>query len=247
MVSALMAVVFFWWVVALVAKQRAEAGNPANGLAGNNSPYSIYALLVGLLGCAIIAFIIAHWVIKPDREIELGVVGGVALVSAVVLGMLITHFSKHQSASNYPLFGQSASPAPTAKRGAHSTAGWHIVCKSYYPQAGGLSQAKPCLGGRIRTRQPVSVDYTIEGMSTLYSTLYGDQTVVERFHLFNRAGQQIGIEGNPPTDNTGESFVLHLNSTAKVVVRLICSQRGSLCHHVGKVLWTGRFTTHISR
>jgi hypothetical protein len=105
------------------------------------------------------------------------------------------------------------------------------------------------VSGYIITAQPVVVDYTIQGMGSPYSTMYSDEIAIERYRLHSEADLAALVfnNSNPPTDDTGEHFDLHLNTTSTVEVKLVCFQRNFLCHHVGYVLWAGHYTTHISK
>jgi hypothetical protein len=85
----------------------------------------------------------------------------------------------------------------------------------------------------------------IQGIDSAYSELYARGYAKEKFYLYDYAGHPIRIGNKLTTDNTGKDFVLDLSSTATVVVKFYCSKRGSLCHHVGQILWTGQYTTQI--
>jgi hypothetical protein len=118
---AALALVLFIVIVVLVSKQRAEAGNPANGLQGNNSPYAFYAFFIGIVGFAVIATIVQHWVINPGGTLNWPALGISTLVFAVILGVLITIFAKHQSYTGSVTSAPPSSSQPPASSSRSTT------------------------------------------------------------------------------------------------------------------------------
>jgi hypothetical protein len=104
--AAVLAVITFAIVVALVDQQRADVIN--HGVQGNTSPYAFFGFFVGIIGFVIVVSII-NWAIDPEHQLNWPVIGGLTVVFAIILFVLISIFAKHASAPSSP-YGMSARP-----------------------------------------------------------------------------------------------------------------------------------------
>lgn len=128
---------------------------------------------------------------------------------------------------------------------------WKIQCDGYgfgYP---GVPTTTSCNDGHIVTNDPITLDspiyvsYNIAGVTRRYRS--GESIMPGGTQwsaaLFDSKGKTIFMDYSPGPDISG-NFTLQLTETATVVIKLFYYVDDNTKH---KVLWTGRFTTFITK